>query len=76
MDLVYIKVEDLNKWVAKYFKNKDLITVDDLIATIEDLDSEVDDLKEKLEQSENDKLENYRPIPVSEQYDMGECNFH
>ena len=54
MENIFIKKEDLNKWVAKYFEYKDLISIEDLISTIEDLDDEINDLKDKLEDKIND----------------------
>lgn len=53
MDEIYLKTNELNSWIAKYF-DKDLISIDDLIAVIEDLDSEVEDLRYKLEEKQND----------------------
>ena len=46
--MVYIKKEELNEWIAKYFKN-DLISIDDMLGVIEDLDGQVNHLKEELE---------------------------
>ena len=40
MEQVFIRKDDLNKWLADHFPNKDLISVDDLLSEIEDLDSE------------------------------------
>ena len=65
MNEVYIKKEDVNRWIGKYFPNKELISVDDLIACIEDLDSEVESLKNKIEDIEQDIEDNYRPIEWS-----------
>ena len=62
MDNVYIKKEHLNRWVAIYFKNQDLISVDDLLSTIEDLIDEVNNLKNKikeLEEPEEEDIERY-----------------
>lgn len=67
MNEVYIKVANLNKWVGKYFKNKDLITVDDLIAKIEDLDEDIERLQKELEDEKQDKEDNYKPLKVWEQ---------
>lgn len=75
MNDVYIRKEDLGKWIAKYFERKDLISIDDLICCIEDLDSEIDNLKYKIEELEQDIEENYRPISKAEQYDVNECDF-
>ena len=48
MENVYIRKEDLNRWIAKYFF-KDLISIDYLLDTIEELDGEVQALKEQIE---------------------------
>lgn len=64
---IYIKTSELNKWVAKYFPNQDLITIDNLLSCIEDLDGEVEHLKEQLEDEQENIRENYRRIPVWEQ---------
>lgn len=54
MENVFIKKENLNNWIAKYFF-KDLISIDDLLDTIEELDEEVQTLKEHIEYLEQEK---------------------
>lgn len=76
MDKVYIKVEELNKWVAKYFEGKDIITIDDLLGVIEDLDSELEQEKEKYEELENRLHDNYEPISPYKMYGINERDFH
>lgn len=61
MDNVFIKKEELNKWVAKYFPTQDIISIDDLINTIEDLDDIKTDLEEKI-----DELLNKNDYPEEE----------
>ena len=51
MENVYIKREDLNRWVAQYFRY-DLISVQELIEVIEELDDEISHLKETIEELE------------------------
>ncbi len=75
MECMYIKTEDLNKWVAKYFPNKDLITVDDLLAVIEELDAELENEKEKCEELENNMRDNYRPVSPYTMYGINEKDF-
>ena len=76
MDKVYIKVEDLNKWVAKYFIDKDIITIDDLISVIEELDSELDYQREKYYELENNLENNYKPISPYRLYGINEKDFN
>lgn len=61
MDNVFIKKEELNKWVAKYFPTQDIISIDDLINTIEDLDDIRTDLEERI-----DELLNKNDYPEEE----------
>ena len=76
MEQVFIRKNDLNRWVAKYFPSNDLISIDDLIGVIEELDEEVEQLKEKIEDMEQDLEQNYRPIPLSEQYGIRNSDFY
>ena len=58
---VYIRAEDLNRWIVRRLpQNKDLYTINDLIGAIEDMDGEIEELKEKLEEKENDYPEEER----------------
>ena len=62
MNEVYVRAEDLNRWITKYFPNKDLISVDELIGCIEELDSEVERLEEKIEKMEQYCEDNHKSI--------------
>lgn len=75
MSDIYLKKEDIDEWVGKFF-TKDLISIDDLIVCIEDLDSEVETLKEHIEELENDIRENYKPISPYDYYGVNEDDFH
>ena len=64
MKEVYIKKTDLNRWVAKYFNNQDLITIEELIGCIEDLDSEVEHLKEEVNDLKEEAEENWQDTEI------------
>lgn len=66
MDEVFIDMRKQNRWIQKYFANKDLVSVDDLLNCIEDLDGEIDHWKEKYEDLENDVKENYKFVGSEE----------
>ena len=76
MDDIYVKKEDLNRWVAKYFPNKDLISVEDLITCIENLDDKVSDLENEIEDMKQDIEDNYKPIDPATQYNVSDSWFH
>ena len=70
MDNIFIKKDELNKWIIKHLPNKDLISIDDLINAIENLDGELEDWKLKYEELERDLEDNYKPISKAEQYEI------
>ena len=59
MDNIYILAKDVNSWINKYFKNKDLVSVGDLIGIIEDLDSEIENLKDEIKDLKNPQEQDY-----------------
>lgn len=63
MEQVLIRKSELNKWIAKYFLNQDLISIEELLSVIEELDKEVDRLKEKISDLENQEE------PIKDYYD-------
>ena len=77
MSELFIKKENLNYWIAKYF-DKDLISIEDLIDCIEDLDGEVERLKEQIEDITEDRDENYIPRfrDKYEEYGISEKDFY
>lgn len=70
MDNVYIRKEDVNKWIGKFF-DKDLISVDDLICVIEDLDSDVENLELKIRELENKEDEDWDEDKYMEREKLG-----
>ena len=76
MDEIYIKTTDLSTWMkVKYFKNKDLVSVEELIGLIEDIDDDLEALQEKYDDVEQDLHDNYKPISHAEMYGISDCDF-
>jgi hypothetical protein len=67
MENVFIKREELNKWIAKYFK-EDLVSIDDILRVLEDLEFELDSLKEEFEDYKQMVADNYKPISAYSMY--------
>lgn len=74
MDEVYIDMRKENAWIRKYF-NSDLVSIEELLATIEDLDGEIEHWKEKYQDLEEDLRDNYRAIPYNEQVCVSDRDF-
>lgn len=68
MDNVYVRAEDLTKWIRRNLPdNKYLYSIDDLIGAIENMDEEIERLREQVDDLEQDIENNYRPISRAEQ---------
>ena len=67
MENVFIKREELNKWIAKYFK-EDLVSIDDILRVLEDLDNEIDRVKEEFDDYKRMVADNYKPISAYSMY--------
>lgn len=59
----------------KSFKEKDVYTWDEILDIIQDLESEKFRLEEELEDLKQDMEENYKRIPVNEQYEIYDHDF-
>lgn len=55
---------------------QDYIKVENLLSIIDDLIREIEHLKEEKEAIEQDRNDNYRPIPVKEQVGYSEKDFY
>ena len=53
LDSIYILKEEMPEWLQKYFKNIDLISIEQLIDLISDLDDEIQELKIEKEERGN-----------------------
>lgn len=74
MSNVYVRAQELNSWIAKYF-DKDLISIDDLVGVIEDLDGEIERLSDEISSLKQDIQDNYKPISKEEMYGISEDDF-
>lgn len=60
---------------TNYEIENNLLPLENVMGIVKDLLSEINSLNEKLEDLENDVRENYRPIPVAEQYGISDEDF-
>lgn len=74
MENVFIKREELNKWIAKYFKN-DLVSIDDILRVLEDLEFELDSIKEEFDDYKQMVEDNYKPRSASSMYGVSENDY-
>lgn len=62
MNNIIVNIQEENSIIRNYFKNKDLVSVEDLLGAIEDLKLEVERLNEQIEDKEQYYKDNYRKI--------------
>lgn len=78
MDMIKIDIREESEQIRRIFKNKDLVSVEELLATIEEQDDEISHLEDKYKDLENDMIENYthKPFNPYEEYGINERDFH
>ena len=67
MNEVFIKVKG-DAYLEQVFKDKDLISVDELIAKFQSLINDVEYLEKKVNELEADIRDNYEPISKEKMY--------
>lgn len=67
MNEIYIKVKG-DAYLEQVFKDKDLISIDELITKFQSLINDVEYLEKKVNELEADIRDNYRPITKEEMY--------
>ena len=67
MNEIYIKIKG-DAYLEQVFKDKDLVSIDELITKFQSLINDVEYLEEKIEYMENDIRDNYEPISKERMY--------
>lgn len=72
---IYVDLRTQNKSMREAFKNKDLVSVYDLLDKIEDLVFELEAVKEEYEDFKKDVEDNYKYMPIDEQAGISDRDF-
>lgn len=68
MDNIFIKADELTRWLAeKHFKDKDLISLEELLAEFEYVSDELGYLQDEFENYKEYVKSNYKEMSVAEQ---------
>ena len=68
MNNIYIKAEEIpTELIEKYFNNKELITIDQLICALDDANFDLKKLEEEFEDYKKYVESNYREMSYAEQ---------
>ena len=76
MNEVFIKVAAF-ELLKKYFKNYDIVSIDELCGLVEELDYEIERLEEKIRDMQDDIEQYYEPKKFDpyEEYGISERDF-
>jgi chromosome segregation ATPase len=79
----YVNLKEIDDvYVTDEFRNKDLVSVEELLDKISELAAKVEELEDDLKEAkreyqdlEDDLEDNYRPIPLKEMYGISDKDF-
>lgn len=74
MKEILIDIRDING-LKDIYKNKDFISLEEIICDYQEKLWEVQDLEEKIEKMEKNIQENYKRIPIAEQVEISDDDF-
>ena len=69
MEKLLVDIREESKQIQRIFQNKDLVSIEDLLAKIEELDDDLSDKEDKIKEIKQDIEDNYKPISKFEQYE-------
>ena len=74
MDKVLVRISDY-EILSKIFENKDIVSIDEITNKLEDYYNSTEYLTNKIAEEEQNREENFKRIPVNEQYEIYDRDF-
>lgn len=72
---IYVDLRTQSKTIKENFKNKDFISIDELLDKFEDLIFELESVKEEYDDFKKDVEDNYKYMPIDEQVGVSDRDF-
>jgi uncharacterized protein (UPF0335 family) len=76
MDNIYVDMRNQGYTLSNYFKNKDMVSVEELLTKLEELIDDLENKEEELKDLKQDVEDNYRPLSQAEQIGYNEKDFY
>lgn len=76
MENIYIDMREQGYTLSNYFKNKDMVSVEDILIELVEVIDELENLKEEFDDYKQDVADNYRPLTQAEQIGFNERDFY
>ena len=67
MNNVFIDIRNAGGIISEYFKERDIVSIDDLLNEMENLIFELDRIKEEYDDFKKDVEDNFERIPIERQ---------
>lgn len=75
MENIYVDMREQGITLNKHFKNKDLVSVEEILSELEEVIDDLEYLKEEFDDYKEYVKDNYREIPYSEQVGFTEKDY-
>lgn len=76
MENIYIDMREQGFTLSNHFKNKDMVSVEDILIELEQVIDDMEALQEEFDDYKRDVEDNYKPISYAEQVGFNERNFY
>ena len=76
MENIYVDMREQGFTLSRHFKNKDLVSVEDILTELEEVIDELENLQDEFEDYKRDVEDNYRPLTQAEQIGYNEKDFY
>lgn len=75
MDNIYVDMREQGFTLSRHFKNKDMVSVEEILTELEELIDDLGYLREEFDDYKRDVEDNYRPLTQAEQIGYNERDF-
>ena len=76
MDNIYVDMREQGFTLSRHFKNKDMVSVEEILTELEELIDDLGYLREEFDDYKRDVEDNYRPLTQAEQIGYNEKDFY
>lgn len=76
MENIYVDMREQGFTLSRHFKNKDMVSVEEILTELEELIDDLEYLKEEFDDYKRDVEDNYRPLTQAEQIGYNEKDFY
>lgn len=76
MENIYIDMREQGFTLSNHFKNKDFVSVEDVLTELEQVIDDMETLQEEFDDYKRDVEDNYKPISYAEQVGYNPRDFY